>query len=150
MNAQPVSFTNPYSAEEAEIERRQRELRERHRVTFDRVRDEIARIAFSNVLDYATVGDGELVFKFDDIDAATAAAIGEVTVETYMEGRGDEAREVKRVRVKPWSKLAALDQLMRHAGLSKDKTNAALLDVAARLTAGLKRIGKKEEKDDEP
>ena len=83
---------------------------------------------------------------------APAPAIGEVTVETYMEGKGEEAREVKRVRVKPWSKLAALDQLMRHAGLSKDKTNAALLDVAARLTAGLKRIGKDTEKgeSDEP
>ncbi len=143
-------FDHPAVAEE--VERRHREARERHKVTFDRVQNEIAKIAFSSIYDYATVTkDGNLIFDFSQLDAVTAAAIGEVTVESYMEGKGDEAREVKRVRVKPWSKLAALDQLMRHAGLSKDKTGAVLADVAARLGAGLKRIGKagKEEKDDE-
>ena len=39
---------------------------------------------------------------------------------------------------------------MRHAGLSKDKTGAALADVAGRLAAGLKRIGgKQKEESDE-
>lgn len=148
-------FDHPAISEE--VERRYKELRERHSVTFDRVRDEIARVAYSNIYDYASrekdakgAFTGNLIFDFSALDAVTAASIGEVTIETYEEGKGEDAREVKRVRVKPWNKLAALDQLMRHAGLSKDKTGAALADVAGRLAAGLKRIGgKQKEESDE-
>ena len=148
-------FDHPAISEE--IERRYAELRKRHEVTFERVRDEIARVAYTNIYDYATPAKdskgrftGDLIFDFAQLDAATAAAIGEVVVETYTEGKGDDAREVKRIRVKPWNKLVALEQLMRHAGLSKDKTGAALADVAGRLAAGLKRIGgKQKEESDE-
>lgn len=137
-------FDHPAVAEE--IERRHREVRERHRVDFDRVQDEIAKIAFFSIYDVARLDEatGDLLLDFRHLDAAAAAAIGEVTVEVYTEGSGDEAREVKRVRVKPWNKLDALDKLMRHGGLSKDKGDAALGDLAERLRAALSRVGGKD------
>lgn len=139
-------FDHPAIVEE--IERRHRVLRERYKVDFDRVQEEIAKIAYSNIYDYATLAlngkgqpTGDLIFDFSQMDAVTAAAIGEVTVEVYTEGSGESAREVKRVRVKPWNKLDALEKLMRHGGLSKDKGDAALGDLAERLRSALSRVG---------
>lgn len=131
---------------EREVERRWAEVRARYDVTYDRVVTEIAKVAFANVGSYVQVqDDGSFVLDFENMDMTEWSAIGEVSVETYVEGRGDNAREVKRIRVKPWNKLAALDQLMRHAGLSKDKTSSALADLASRITAGMKRVGKEDE-----
>lgn len=138
-------FSHPRITEE--VERRFRELREKYKVNYDRIIEEVAKIAFSNVLDYGMIDQktGDILFDFKSADAATLAAIGEVTVETYTEGRGENAREVKRVRVKPWNKLTALDHLMKHTGASKDKGGEVLADLAGRLTAGLGRLGKKKE-----
>lgn len=140
-------FNHPGIVEE--MERRERLLRERYEVTYDNTIAEIAKIAFSNVLDMARVDEktGDLLIDFSDAGAAQLAAVGEITVETYMEGRGDDAQEVKRVRVKPYNKLAALDALMRHAGISKDKTGEALSDLVARINAGRKRLGQETEDD---
>ena len=132
-----------YPAIAQEIERRHRAIREKYEVDYDRVAAEIAKVAFSNVLDYGFVDQetGDFILDFRRADAAALAAIGEVTTETYVEGRGEEARAVKRVRVKPHSKMAALEALMRHAGLSKDKAVSAVADLTERLAAGLKRVG---------
>ena len=54
----------------------------------------------------------------------------------------DPGVETTEVRVKPHSKVTALDQLMRHAGLSKDKAAGALADLAERVLAGQRRIGR--------
>ena len=132
---------------EAEVERRFRDLREKYQVNYDRIVEEVAKIAFSNVLDYAHFDPetGDFLLNLEEADASALAAIGEVTVETYTDGRGEGAREVKRVRVKPWNKLTALEQLFRHTGASKDKGGEVLADLAGRLTAGLGRLGKKKE-----
>ena len=141
-------FDNPAIVKE--VERRHRDIRERYKVDYNRISAEMARVAFSNIYDYAKVDENkDLVFDFSQLDAVTAAAIGEVTVETYVEGRGEAAREVKRVRVKPWNKMQALDQLMRHSGLSKDKASEAIVDLAARLRQGLGRVGRGDEDGDQ-
>jgi phage terminase small subunit len=44
-----------------------------------------------------------------------------VTVDTYVEGRGEGAHEVKRVRFKLCDKLGALRDLGRHHKLFTDK-----------------------------
>lgn len=132
-----------------EIARREAINRERYDVTYEKVVGEIARVAFANIGDYAKVADdGSLVLDFSDIEPGqemrdVLAAIGEVQVETYMEGKGEDAREVKRFKVKPHNKLQALDQLMRHAGLSRDKTGEALSDLASRISQGLGQLGKR-------
>lgn len=142
-------FDHPAIVEETK--RRERAAREKFEVTHDRLVEELRRIAFANIYDYGRVDkDGNIFLDFSNVPAEVMAAIGTVTVETYMEGKGDEAREVKRVKVTPYNKLQAIDQLMRHTGLSKDKTSGAIADLAERLNAGLGRLGKlKEEGEDE-
>jgi len=44
-----------------------------------------------------------------------------VTVKDYVEGRGEDAREVKRVRFKLADKRAALVDLGRHLGMFVDR-----------------------------
>ena len=62
------------------------------------------------------------------IDLSTAtrdqlAALTEITVEDYTDGRAEDAREVKRVRIKMADKRAALELLGRHLGLWDAKTD---------------------------
>ena len=49
------------------------------------------------------------------------AAIQEVTVDTYLDGDGENAREVKKVRLKLADKRAALVDLGRHHKLFTNK-----------------------------
>ena len=65
--------------------------------------------------------DGSLVLDFEILTRDQAAALQEVTVETYMEGRGKNAREVKKVRFKLAGKRAALVDLGRYHKLFTDK-----------------------------
>lgn len=104
------------------IEERQQKRSERTEITQDRVLQELAKIGFSNMLDYVnTTADGDLVTDFSTLTRDQAAAISEVTVEEYVEGKGDAARDVKRVKFKLGDKRAALVDMGRHLGMFKDK-----------------------------
>ncbi len=46
-----------------------------------------------------------------------AAALQEVTVEDFTEGRGEDKRDVRRVKFKLYDKRAALVDLGRHLGM---------------------------------
>jgi hypothetical protein len=51
--------------------------------------------------DYMRIGpDGDPVLDFANLTRDQAAALQEVTVESYMDGGGENAREVKKVRFK--------------------------------------------------
>ena len=50
-----------------------------------------------------------------------AAAIREFVVDEYMDGRGEDARPVKRTRFKLADKKAALESIGRHLGMFTDK-----------------------------
>ena len=96
----------------------QRDLAERSAVDADRILAEYARIGFADVAEYASL------MTSDDVDAAlrelpvgASRAISELTVDTYVEGRGAGARDVRRVKMKFHSKIAALDSLSKHLGL---------------------------------
>lgn len=122
-----------------EIERRYQENRERFDVSYERCVGELAKIAFGNMIDVMQVNDsGELEFDFKGADASTFAMLGEVTVENTNDKEGNK---VQKVKVKPWNKLTALDQIMRHAGLSKDRATEAVVDLADRLNQGLRQAG---------
>ena len=45
------------------------------------------------------------------------AAISEVQTEDYVDGRGEDARSVKKVKVKMHDKLRALDAMAKHVGI---------------------------------
>ncbi|WP_168395140.1 terminase small subunit [Acinetobacter indicus] len=104
------------------IQEAQNKRAERTEITQDMVLQELAKIGFSNMLDYMTKTDsGDLVPDFSALTRDQAAAISEITVETYTEGRGEDAEEVKRVKFKLGDKRAALVDMGRHLGMFKDK-----------------------------
>jgi phage terminase small subunit len=65
--------------------------------------------------------DGEPIADFSGLDRDRAAALSEITVEDFTEGRGENKREVRRLRFKLHDKLGALDRLAKHHGLLKER-----------------------------
>ena len=70
---------------------------------------ELGRIGFANMLDYMRVGpSGDPVLDFTGLTREQAAALTEVTVDDYIDGRGRPRREVRKVKFKLGDKRAAL------------------------------------------
>lgn len=87
-------------------------------ITADRVLQEMAKIGFANMLDYVSVTpEGDAYVNLADLDHTKAAAISEVTVEDFKDGRGDASRDVRRVKFKLHDKAAALHKLGLNLGL---------------------------------
>lgn len=104
------------------IAKGQAKLAEKAGVTVERIVAEYAKIGFANMLDYIRVtpeGDGWV--DLSSLTREQAAAIGEMTVEDYKDGRGDDARDVRRVKFKLSDKKAALDSLAKHLGMFVEK-----------------------------
>ena len=96
----------------------QQEVAKRHDITVDKIIRELALIGFSNMLDYMTVNDsGSAFVDLSRLTRDQAAAIGELTSETYFEGSGEEAVSVKRTKFKLSDKRAALVDLGKHLGM---------------------------------
>lgn len=95
---------------------------ERAGVTVQRIVDELAKVGFANMGRYlhATSG-GDPYFVYESLTDDEKAALAEVTVEDFKEGRGDDAREVRRVKFKLHDKLGALEKLGKHLGMFRDK-----------------------------
>jgi phage terminase small subunit len=82
-------------------------------VTVQRIVEELAKVGFANMQDYMRVGpDGDPVLDFSQLSRDQAAALAEVTVEDFKDGRGEDAREVRRVKFKLADK---------HLGMFNDK-----------------------------
>lgn len=93
---------------------------DRYAVTADRVIGELARIAFSNMLDYVEpTEEGAVNFRLTEMDRDTAAAVSEVTIEEFTDGRGEDARPVRRTKFKLHDKKGALVDLGKNLGLFK-------------------------------
>lgn len=95
---------------------------ERAEITQARVLEELAKIGFSNMLDYVTVGsNGDPYVDLSALNRDTAAAIAEVTVEDFKDGRGEDARDVRRVKFKLHDKKGALVDIGKHLGMFREK-----------------------------
>lgn len=91
-------------------------------VTLEDLAVEMRKLAYSNALDYVRVlPNGEPAVDFSQLTRSQAAAITEITVEDYTDGRGEDAREVKRVRYKVESKRQAIMDLAKLLGHVTDK-----------------------------
>lgn len=106
----------------ARIEEILSEGAEKAGVTVQRIIDELAKVGFANMADYMRGGaDGDPYLDFSRLTREQAAALGEVTVEDFKDGRGSDARDVRRVRFKLHDKLSALEKLGKHLGMFKER-----------------------------
>jgi phage terminase small subunit len=95
---------------------------EKLEITAERILRELALIGFANMEDYVRIGaDGDPWLDFSTLTREQAAAITEMTVEDFKDGRGEAARDVRRVKFKLADKRAALVDLGRHLALFTDK-----------------------------
>lgn len=91
---------------------------ERLAITKEAVLGELAKIGFANMADYMRVGpDGDPCLDFSSLTRDQSAALVEVTVEDFKDGRGEEARDVRRIKFKLADKKGALVDLGKHLGL---------------------------------
>jgi hypothetical protein len=141
-----------FPAVKAEVERRNELIRAKYDVTYESVVDEIAKIAFANLDSFMKYDEdtGDFVgFDLSKADLHEIAALGELTVETYVEGQGENAETVKRVRLKPYNKLSALEALMRHAGISKEKQPTLQVELVDRIRKARYRTNAGKSNDDD-
>jgi phage terminase small subunit len=77
---------------------------------------ELSKLGRANMQDFIVSGadTSDVVTALRDMNREHAAAIQELTIETYLEGRGDDAREVKSVKLKLHDKRGALSELRKH------------------------------------
>jgi len=107
-----------------EIERRRNLLRVECGITEERIKAEIAKIAFANLGDLLEIqADGSAYLDMAAMTDDQKSALAEYHVESYQE-LGDEehpGHTIKKARIKFHDKKAALDSLARIMGMFKDK-----------------------------
>lgn len=108
---------------------------QRTQITADAVVAELAKLGFSNMLDYVTVqSDGLAYIDLSKLTREQAAAIQEMTVDEYVEGAGEDARPVKKVKIKLADKKSSLELLGKHLGIFDSKQDALhTVDVRIRI-----------------
>lgn len=117
-------LANPSIADE--IARRQAELAETHGVTVDRIIAELAKLGFANMADYMRANEGgDPYLDFSALTRDQAAALVEVTVEDFKDGRGEDSRDVRRIKFKLGDKRAALVDLGKHLGMFSERQNVS-------------------------
>jgi phage terminase small subunit len=97
------------------------EAANRYAVSRERNVAELARIAYANLEDFTRqVGEERMI----DLSGATRdqlAALQEITVEDYLDGRGKDARQVRRTKIKLGDKQGAIERLNKMFGWIIDR-----------------------------
>ena len=134
-----------------EMDRREARFRKKYEVTYDRVAEEIAKIAYFTPLSVFSFNQDTGYYELDlgRADIHEMAALGEIKVKERWEDSGEVDKKgdvikikVTQVFVKPWNKLKALESLMRHAGISKQKDpTIGVVDLAGRIRRAREQAG---------
>jgi phage terminase small subunit len=99
---------------------------ERTKVTADQVVERLAALAFANIFDFMRIGEnGDPYIDMSNLTRDQAAALQEFTVEDFKDGRGEDARDVRKIRIKMHDKLRPLVELGKHLGLFKSQEATA-------------------------
>lgn len=99
---------------QAAIRDRAEVLSEEFKVSTNALIREISAIAFSNMANYVYIGaDGEPIIDLSKCTTEQMGAISEITVEDYKDGRGEDARDVRKVKLKLHDKQNAQEKLMK-------------------------------------
>lgn len=106
--------------------------------TADDVLRELALLGFSNMADFMRIlPSGDPCVDLSEMTREQAAALTEATIEDFTDGRGESARDVRRVKIKLADKRAALVELGKHFGLFKGEDRPP--DVTQNITINLVR-----------
>jgi len=111
---------------QARIQGLMAERSERTQIKADDVLMEIAKLAYSNMLDYVDIDGALPTVNMSEITREQGAAIQEVTVETRKEQNGRDEKptsEIEKVKFKLADKGVNLERLGRHLKLFTDKVN---------------------------
>ena len=108
----------------ARLAQLRRERSERTGITADRVLEELAVVAFSDVTHYCVDEEGRVVLD-TRADASATRALSSVKRKTKQYMQKDELVTEHDVEVKLWNKINALEQLARHLGLFDEPPPAA-------------------------
>jgi len=123
------------------------ERSKRTEITADMVLKELALLGFANMKDYIKISkDGDPFIDLSDLTREQAAAISETMVEDYYEGRGEDARQVRKVKIKFHDKKGALVDIGKHLGMFVDKSE---VDVTVKGPLVIMRSKKVKEVGDE-
>ena len=123
-------------------------IRARMEVTPERVLHELACMAYANMADFQVIQeDGTAVTDLSGLTREQFASVQEMTVDVYMEGKGEGAKEVKSVKLKLAPKIAALELLGKHMKLFTEVIeNNNVTDAETELSAARKRSQKLRDK----
>jgi phage terminase small subunit len=109
------------------------------------VLQELSKLGRASIQNVIVRGDdtSDVVESLLELPPEHAATIQELTVETYVEGGGETAREVKRVKVKLHDKRGPLRDLAQHHKLLTEKHEHADPDGRAAGTGAAEKLGEK-------
>jgi phage terminase small subunit len=126
-----------------------KQVAERLRLDSQNVLKEIAKLAFVNFADFIVISERGAQLDLSALTMEQAAAIQELSIETYMEPKGspNEGREVKSVKVKLAPKLGALEALGRHYKLFTDRVETSEVDIAEEMRRAREERRKRKEED---
>ena len=82
----------------------------------------LARQAYSNIKDFTRLVGSERVVDFSQATDDQLAAVQEITVEDYLDGRGEDARQVRRTRFRLSDRGLAIERLNKMFGWIIDKS----------------------------
>ena len=92
-------------------------------VTYARLIEEMAKIAFFNMSDVMHFNEHTGALEGINLDEASMdaiAALGEVKIDVGYAGDGEEKQPVRQVTVKPYNKMDAIEKLIKHMGMSRE------------------------------
>ena len=119
----------------AAIEKARTAHAERAELTADWVIDELRKIAAANLADYVSkTSDGDPYLDFSALTRDQTAALSEVTVEDFVDGRGQDARAVRRVKFKLYFDRTG-PSLRPDLPIGRAPRAAAVKDAAANAAA---------------
>ena len=129
---------------------RQARFREHH-ASADEVLAELGKLSRSNLGDVLHITpQGEPYVDLSEATPEFLACLSEAVIEDYMDGRGDDAREVRRVKIKLHSKLDALKALAKHHGLLVDRHEVTLNgDFTGKMAQARERLRRARERKDD-
>ena len=109
--------------------------KKRLEVTADRVLQELACLAFSDIGEVLDFSGADVKLRLAcDIPEAARRALASMRTKRYFEGHGDDAREVEIIEFKLADKLAALVKYGQHLGMFTTKhehggTNGGVIPI---------------------